>query len=308
MNNRIGFCCILLPVERTNAPQMYTTGSDFKKTTLTWCKKNPEAKTERLLGLYESNLAELGYVLLWCRMSKVKLYRISSDLFPLADHDIGQEAWEIFKNSPRAWKDVRREVEYFLGVGGRLTSHPSQYVSIGSEKPEVRENSIRNLNHHGEVFDLLGLPQSPFAATNIHLNNGSTNDLDRFVERAMDSISKLDKGIRSRLTFENEDRGCWRVENILRHFPGFPIVFDTLHHKINHCPDWVDLDQCIEATLTTWGNCDPLTHHSEGRDSPTDRKHSDYITALPDYSNFIRNVDIEVEAKMKNLAIAPFIK
>jgi UV DNA damage repair endonuclease len=43
-----------------------------------------------------------------------------------------------------------------------------------------------------------------------------------------------------------------------------------------------------------------LFHYSEGKTDRLDRAHSDYITQLPTCAT---NVDIEIEAKQKNLAV-----
>jgi UV DNA damage repair endonuclease len=44
----------------------------------------------------------------------------------------------------------------------------------------------------------------------------------------------------------------------------------------------------------------PLFHHSEGKAHSLDRAHSDYINQLPLCA---QNVDIEIEAKQKDLAV-----
>jgi UV DNA damage endonuclease len=289
---RIGFCCILLGNE----------ASSFKKTTMTWCKKNPDLVSDRLTQIYSHNLSELSRVITWCKANSVKLYRISSDLFPLADHEIGQETWQNFKSN-KCWETPKKVVSDFIkNYGGRLTSHPSQYVSLGSLSEKVREASIKNLQHHAEVFDLLGLPQNRFAAINIHLNNGKCGTQTDFIKCFDKSFSLLDDNITNRLTLENEDKGCWTVENITQYFPQFSVVFDTLHHSCNS--GVLSFEKAYKKAFETW-NEKVLTHHSEGINGPKDRRHSDFIVDLPKYSE---DVDIEVEAKMKNLAIAPFIK
>jgi UV DNA damage repair endonuclease len=54
-------------------------------------------------------------------------------------------------------------------------------------------------------------------------------------------------------------------------------------------------DHCV----STW-NTTPLFHYSEGKESILDRAHSDYVTKIPDCAV---SVDIEIEAKQKNLAV-----
>ena len=77
--NRIGFCCISLPDGEYS-------GTKFKSTTLSWCQKNKDEAEAKLKNIYAHNLKELAAVINYCIEKKMWIYRISSDLFPLADH------------------------------------------------------------------------------------------------------------------------------------------------------------------------------------------------------------------------------
>lgn len=290
--SRIGFCCIAL--EDCNFA-----GTKFKSTTLSWCLKNKTKADRKLELIYSNNLKELAKVINYCIEKKIWIYRISSDMFPLADHEHFKHVYEKFSNDKSNWIEAISAIEIYYSMGGRCSTHPPQFCSIGSEKESVRINSIKCLEHHASFMDNLGLPQNLNAHINIHLSNGK--DPIPLLPNYRNSLSKLSISVLSRLTFENEDSGFWKVSNIKSIFPNVPIVFDSLHYKCN--PDEsLSFEDAFVSAFNSWKNATPVFHHSEGKDSEEDKKHSDYIQKIPDiFSQY--PVDIEVEAKAKNLAV-----
>jgi UV DNA damage endonuclease len=210
--------------------------------------------------------------------------------------------WEDWRNSIENHGligPLREIIKRYLALGGRMTIHPGQFVSIGSAKEEVRNNSIKNLEYHGQLLDLLGLPQNHNCPINIHVSNGS-KDCNETANNIKNSVSKLSNSVISRLVFENEQYGCWHPQNLRKLFPQIPITFDYHHFRLND--GGMALDEAIRITSESWPNNDPVQHYSEGRANPDDPAHSDYIRVLPE-SQF----DIEVEAKQKDLAIKDFL-
>jgi UV DNA damage endonuclease len=113
-------------------------------------------------------------------------------------------------------------------LGIRLVLHPDQFVVLSSDRPDVIQNSIKILATHARIMDLLGLPQSAWAAMNIHGGKG-----DR-AERLVGVIRELPDTIRHRLTLEN-DEYTYSGEEILWvcQAAGIPLVFDAHHQS---CP------------------------------------------------------------------------
>lgn len=220
----------------------------------------------------------------------------------MPDHPLGIKTWlSSYLTLAEEWQLAKEKVAQYLLLGGRLTVHPSQYVSISSPKDNVRQNSINNLEYHGLLFDRLGLPRTHFALINIHVSNGKLGSL--VVNTVRDSIARLSNSVVSRLTFENEDKSFWTAKNLSTYFHK-PIVFDTLHYSCNSGD--ISFDSAFECAKQSWESFAPkvrqLCHHSEGITGPTDRRHTDFVKEIPDLG-----CDIEVEAKMKNLAIEKFL-
>jgi len=70
---------------------------------------------------------------------------------------------------------------------------------------------------------------------------------------------------------------------------------------------FLSFDDAFKSATLTWKNVNPVFHHSEGKSKSDDKAHSDYIKHIPKI--FLQyNVDIEVEAKAKNLAIFEYKK
>jgi UV DNA damage endonuclease len=297
----LGVCCIILPDKNDR-------GTEFKSTTLSYVQKHPDTAVEKLNQIYIHNLNELKFAINWCFKNQIKLYRISSSLFPLADHPNYEFAFVDFINNNKIlFNELSTLLNDFYKKGGRCSIHPDQFVSIGSPKEDVRRNSIRTLEYHGRLFDALGLPRDYSAHINIHLSNGKDPIANKLLPNFTDSIGKLSESVWRRLTFENEDKGFWNPYSIKTYFPTFPIVFDSHHYLINPNKGF-SIEEAFEFCYDSWPlglGIIPVFHHSEGRDGEFDRSHSDYIKNIPQCM-YSRPLFLEIEAKQKNIAIRKF--
>jgi UV DNA damage endonuclease len=253
------------------------------------------AEQEQVLReLYAENLRRLAIAIEFCADHEIRLYRLSSGLFPFADEPIGSAILDEFAEGLSLVGDKARQ----LGI--RLVFHPDQFVVLNSDRPEVIENSIKILTMHAHIFDLLGLPKSPWALINIHGGKG-----DR-VERLLDTIANLPDNIRLRLTLEN-DEYTYSAEQMVSICQAAKIshVFDAHHHVIYEQVDSYEhesVSAMLEAARSTWEIPEwQLVHISNGAESFLDQRHSDYITVMP--SSYRQAPWIEIEAKQKELAI-----
>lgn len=290
---RLGYCCISLGKFE----------SKFKTVTLTRAKalkrESEKAFNEKLTKLWTHNLEELEKILTYNLEANIRLYRLSSDLFPLADHEEFEEFWTAFKQVKANFNGARKAVAKYVEAGGRLCAHPGQFVSIGSPNKKVRTNSLKNLELHADIFARLDLPRGLEAPLNIHLSNGKDNikNLSFF----NDSIHSMSPNLVSRLVFENEDKSFWTWQKIRNYFYNFPITLDFHHRNINNEGETEKL--AFEACAATWGETIPLMHISEGKKTMLDRSHNDWVTTLPKALLDKKiSVDLEIEAKKKDLA------
>ena len=222
-------------------------------------------------------------------------YRVSSALFPVLTHpDFKYDITDV----PQYQEIVdclRETAEYNESWQVRLSTHPDQFNVLASENQSSVDKTIAELNHHGWVMDMLGCDRSYYNPMNIHVNC-TKGELWVIAARFMSNLVKCDESVTSRLVIENEDKGCWNVDNLLTHFR-LPITFDNLHDKCN--PSETDSDACMYQCAATW-NVRPLFHYSESHPEKTNpRSHADMPTDCPS----IWQYDWDIELKSKDAAI-----
>lgn len=252
------------------------------------------AQKEKLRTIYAENISRLKKAIEFCLSKNVRLYRMTSALFPFSDEETGAKILEEFTD------ELAEIGNGAIEKGLRLVLHPDQYVVLSSDSEQVVENSIKILRMHAKTMDLLKQPRSEWAAMTIH--GGKSDRADRMVE----NILKLPEEIRSRIVLENDEH-AYSSEEILDicRRANVPMVFDA-HHHICHekLEDYNDesVAEIFYAARKTWKNPDlQMVHISNGREKFGDRAHSDLIFTMPGVFRFAPW--IEVEAKHKELAI-----
>ena len=253
------------------------------------------AQIEKLRGIYTENTARLRKAVEFCRANNIKLYRMTSNLYPFSDDELGAELLNEFA------ADLSEIGTNAIADNLRLVLHPDQYVVLSSDSDSVIENSVKILKMHAKTMDLLGQPRSEWAVMNVH--GGKSDRIDKLVR----SISELPDEIRTRLTLENDEYAypsakilevCRRAE--------IPMVFDAHHHicseKLDDYND-ASVAEMFWAARETWEKPEnQLVHISNGRENFQDRAHHDLIFTMPEV---FRHAEwIEVEAKHKEIAIA----
>ncbi len=223
-------------------------------------------------------------------------YRIPSGIIPLCSHE---DYWNECLWEKLDWPDLSV-------YGVRLSIHPDQFTVLGSEKREVQLFSMRELIYHSILMDKFKLPRSYFSPINIHLSCGKYPMKDLF-KRFSDNYKELPLSVTSRLTLENEHAG-WSVFDLKPFFEqlGIPICYDSHHFRCN--PKGAAPAAAWSFCLDTWRNIKPLFHFSNGKTSPSDKSHSDYVYDIHE-ELFRRDVngdiynDVAFEFKAKDLAI-----
>lgn len=252
------------------------------------------AQEEVLRNLYLENLQRFDRAIDFCQEQHLQLYRLTSALFPFADEPVG--AAVLSELAEQLQTVGQRAIE----LGLRVVLHPDQFVVLSSDRPDVIRNSIKILQTHAWILDLLSQPRSAWTVMNIHGGKG-----DR-AERLVSVVRDLPEAIRSRLTFEN-DEYAYSATEILEvcQAAQVPMVFDAHHHVIHEQLESYEhpsIAEMVAAARNTWPVPEwQLVHISNGCESFTDPRHSDLITAMPES---YRDVPwIEVEAKLKEQAI-----
>lgn len=230
-----------------------------------------------------------------CIATGIKGYRLSSDITPLINHPDVMLSLDQLPTFDRIIDEISNITNTIKSNDIRISAHPSEYISLTSKEDRVINNSIRDLENHALIFDLLDLPNDYRSPLNIHCRQDG--DMEEISSRFMLNFAKLSSGVRNRLVLENNDnaKGVWSIQNLYNIFHcryGFPITFDNLHHKM--LSGGLSDQQAFELAYSTWPTT-PLFHYSEGIGNT--RNHADYAVDMPESYGKMVYHDVELKAK-----------
>lgn len=296
----LGYACINMTLGE-QSPKITTNRSMVKKT---FHQKGISYASELAL----QNSRDLFEIIKWNVSNNIKVFRISSDMMPWASEYNIEDMPDYTKIS----NILKGCGTYAKNNGLRLTSHPGPFNVLVSPNPNVVDNTIKDLELHGKIFDLLGLSLTPYNKINIHCN-GVYGDKKSALDRFITNFQRLSESVQKRLTIENDDKASmYSVKDLMyvHNAIGIPIVFDYHHHQF--CTGDLSEEDALRLAVSTWSDIKPIVHYSESKalheNNPKEKPqaHSMYINSLP--NTYGLDVDIMVEAKAKELAILPFIK
>ena len=278
-----------------------TVGPELRFRTVTLSRYRaltPAQREEKLLSLYRENIRILHSAAPYCAARGIRLYRMSSSLFPMLDLK-GDDAGESVLRSLA--DELRAAGQAFQDAGIRVLMHPEQFIVLNSERPEVRQSSLHALLSHARVMDGLGLERSAWNLLLLHGGKGGR------AAELQALIPDLPDTIRLRLGLENDER-AYGPQDLLTvcQATGTPFVFDAHHHAVREkLPDQEhpSVREWVLAARATWQPPSwQIVHLSNGLEGHQDRRHSYLITHLP--SAYHDVPWIEVEAKGKEEAVA----
>jgi UV DNA damage endonuclease len=304
--NKLGYCCINLSlnVGVKDKDRIYTNRSLTKKSFL-------EFGISRVSDLALLNVKDLEKIIDWNESVGIKMYRMSSDMFPwcseyeFTDLPHFEEISEI----------LARIGQKAMSYGQRLTFHPSPYCVIASLREDVKEKALKELRQHGEIMDLMRLDRSPAYPINIHINTIKP-DKESAAQRFCESFVEISETARLRLVLENDDKPNQftpvDLYDLVHKKIGIPLTFDYLHYQCNPA-DNVSEEMALKLSASTWPEgITPITHFSDSRKLNEDSTskllaHSDWIWT-PKIETYGLKIDTELEVKQKDLALLKYLQ
>lgn len=272
------------------------------------CRKR-FASRSRLSELCLSNSADLIKILRWNEANSIRFFRISSDMFPWMDHpELGYKISDL---------NFFQETIHNMELSGifaktnnhKLEAHPGPFCCLGSPNEDVVNKTILCLEMHNIMGDLMGLDNK--FKINIHIGGSYGGDFLGTAKRFCKNFHKLSKGLKNRLTVENDDKSSmWSVDLLYKYIyeeVGIPIVFD--YHHWQFCNNGGKIEEDCRLCLSTWGHEDgvPTCHYSESSKTKKPQAHSDLIDGpILDFGNGI-DYDIMIEAKLKEQAVLQYL-
>lgn len=280
---RIGYPCMNNSIGCTSA-------STFRLSS--WSEK-------RFKETIMQNLDCLEKILQWNIEHSIYFFRITSDLVPFASHTVCEVDWQAFFSDrfARIGELVRR---YDM----RVSMHPGQYTVLNSNRADVVERSILELEYHTDVLDLMN--QGPDAKFVLHVG-GVYGNKERAKERFVKVYQGLSSKITKRLIIENDERSYTVEDCVSLHDEiAVPVVLDNLHHEANGNGE--KLDEAFEMVRNTWSRSDgiPIVHYSSRTQDGRLGKHAKSIQTQ-DFQSFLHalgeySFDLMLEVKDKEIS------
>ena len=292
-NFRLGYACICTELRKKNIFSSRT----LRLATLE-SKTNSYAKE-----LAIQNLKDLFEMIKWNKEHDIYFMRLSSEIFPFATHETHgyslDFANELLKEIGNYAKDNKM----------RLTMHPAQFNVLSSPSEKVILNTIKDLHHHCNILDKMGLDQDSVLI--IH-GGGVYGDKEKALCRFKENFKKLNENTQKRLVLENCEMS-YTVEDLLgvSEELSLPLVLDFHHDDLNNSSNLISY--YFPRVFKVWEDrkIKPKVHVSNSvpgileTDSLTARrKHSDYISFF--HSELLKinfPIDVMLECKMKEQSI-----
>lgn len=296
MTIRLGYACINMHLQ-----------NKFKITT----NRGMIKRTFKAKGLpYASELAEINTrnilpILQWNKQNNISVFRLTSCLLPWGSEYQIEELPDFLQIK----KNLERAGQFARDNGIRLSFHPGPFNILTSPKEKVVHNSVIDLEMHGKLMDLLGMPRNRWAKINIHI--GATyGDKQSAIDRWCKNYELLSDSVKTRITLENDDKASmYSTKDLYQVYErlGVPIVFDYHHHKF--CTGEQTEEEALKLAASTWGDVTPCCHYSESKAlnenlNVKPQAHSDYI--LQKVNDYGLDLDVVFEAKAKEQAILKY--
>lgn len=298
MEIRLGYVAIALNLPKVTTSSTVTYTNYQKLAT-------EEEKLRKLKTVTLSNFNDLIKILRYNVQKNIHFYRMTSAFIPLATHK--EVLW-----------DYKRYFSYeFEKVGNiikdnkmRVDMHPDQFNVLNSTKEDVIENSIINLSHQADWFEMMNYDQGKLV---LHVNS-SEGGKEEALKRFEENVKKIPEKISKLLILENDDKTYTALEtlNLCKNL-NMPFVLDVHHHNCNNNGE--NLSEIIDMSLKTWEDefLPAKFHFSSPKNSEFDKKHSDYINAeefikfIEKTQEFNKDLDVMLEAKNKDQALLKLV-
>ena len=328
MTPRIGFACKYMDPDQTQRKSLLEQIQrplNTRTTTRQWRgRQTREVAEQRLFDIMCHNISALHRLIEYVGSLPpgLRMVRLSSDVLPVYT----EPSWSYYYQQP----DIQAHLESgFASVGEkaraldvRLSMHPGNFTVLASDRPEVVENSIREMEYHTDVIRWMGYGKKfQDFKCNVHIAGKLGPDGIKAV------LPRLSPEARNTITIENDEMS-WGLDASLELAEHCALVLDIHHHWVRTGEYIEPTDERFHRVIDSWRGVRPAIHYSVSREDllvghPTNikpdmdillageykkaklRAHSDYMwnSAVNDWAlSFLPHADIMVESKAKNLA------
>lgn len=244
----------------------------------------------------------------------LRSFRISTTAFPCYTLDFTQPWYDEIRD------EIKRKLKY-AGEAARkhkvrLSVHPGQYTVLASNKRNVVENSIADLEYHALLGQYMGLEPESFTI-NIHLQGLYGGKHSDGIARFASHFGELSEYTQRALAVENEDKpNGYDISHVLELCSIIPTraTLDIHHYECyrrKQEPAITVNDEWFKEAVKTWNGIRPLFHVSQtlqehGKDVSRMNQHSEVLhdeERLACMFPMLDYADFDIEAKNKEQAV-----
>jgi len=264
--NKVGFPCKWIDrpdqvdgIKPKDECRKYNTGA----TTVAWLnRQHRDTAVEKLWDLVKGNIESTRMLVerVGGLPDRLRMVRLSSDILPMYT----EPSWRFFYALPevRAYcaRAFARVGEIARQQNVRLSFHPGQFTCIVSEKEDIVQRSIEELEYHADMARWMGYGQR-FQDFKINVHLSGRLGVDGF-EKAW---TVMTDELKNCLTLEN-DEYQQNINSLLVLADKVPIVLDIHHHFISDEEYIMPSDDRIKMIIDSWRGVTPVIHYSQSRE------------------------------------------
>jgi UV DNA damage endonuclease len=252
-----------------------------------------------------SNIDALKQTILYNEELGIRFFRITSVLFPHMENPRADKLLGKRRNISKFADKLREVGAIARGLGHRLTFHPDHYAQLGSPRPDIVEQTTRDLGLHAEIFGYLGYTPELGSVMVIH-GGGTYGDKAATLARFERNFDALPEHVRKFIVLENDEWSYSVIDLLpLCERKNIPLVIDFFHHEIGHSDQFDIFDEALlDRIIAIWRRrgIKPKCHWSNQKIGARKGTHDDYIDHIPQkILDFCvkYGVDMMCECKMK---------
>jgi UV DNA damage endonuclease len=265
------------------------------------------------------NIQNLAKLLEWNEQRGIRLFRITSCLFPHQGNHLLPESFRRKKYFRGDIEFARSALEkvgaYARLMGHRLTFHVQPFLQLGTPNREVLSRTLFDLEVHAKILRMLKVPDPV-----IIMHGGGVYQTAKHADKAEAKCETMDRWLAMWRKLPADLRRWIALECDERHYGvndllpicekyHIPFCLDVFHNAIS--ADRVEVTPAmlrrVNATWTKLGKR-PKYHLSEQDEGMQFGAHAELVKKIPDYLLGLRKIDIMVEAKLKEQAVLKLYK
>ena len=232
--------------------------------TMTWLSNQTEADAHaKLWSVIEHNITSYRNLVEYVtKLPRPRhMLRLSSDLLPGYTHPKCANFYKLQAVQDYIGHELSLIGEMARESDIRLSMHPGQFTSIVSENDNTINNSLTELEYHGDIAEMMGYG-ADFQDFKINIHLSGKRGVDGF-----ESVyNRFSSRLRNMITLEN-DEYTQGLDSVLQLSDRVPVVLDIHHHWIKDDEYIQPDDPRIEQIIASWRGVRPVIHYSYSAES-----------------------------------------